>query len=103
MVEIKLDKFTEEVHASPIPVVVMLYSVVCPACEKANPLLLKLESSYKDKIKIVRLNIDKEQGITKMFSVDCVPTFLIFSGGFQDRVEGFKNAFELEKKIRNIL
>jgi thioredoxin 1 len=89
---------------SDIPVMLDFWSFKCPACEQANVFLLKLEEAYKDKIKIIKVNVEQEFELTKRFMIGSIPTFIFFKNEqIQSRIIGFKGQAVLEKEIRKII
>jgi thiol-disulfide isomerase/thioredoxin len=66
----------------------------------AAPLLLELENHYKEKINILKIDGEKELKLVETFSIDTIPTFVIFQNlKVVETISGFKK-FDLEKVIR---
>jgi thioredoxin 1 len=87
-----------------IPVLVEFWSPVCNVCEKAEKYLEKLEQAYKDKIIVVKVNVNDDLQLLELYNIRRIPTFVLFRNSLElARVVGFKSDDEIEKTIRNII
>ena len=104
MITVKQNKVEEEITNSSLLIVCYFWSSHCPACRMTDPLLLELENSYKDKIKILKIDGESELKLVKTFSVDTVPTFILFKDlKIKQTIKGFNNKFDLERAIRTFI
>lgn len=95
--DISESDFEEKVLKSSVPVLVDFWAVWCGPCKMAEPVLEELSETYKDKVSIVKLNVDENQTITQKYGVMSIPTTILFKNGEESgRQIGFagKNAFE---------
>ncbi|OGM20800.1 thioredoxin [Candidatus Woesebacteria bacterium RIFCSPHIGHO2_01_FULL_38_9] len=89
--------FEEKVLRSNIPVLVDFWAPWCGPCKMAEPVLEELSEEYKDKVQIVKVNVDDNQEYSGKYQVMSIPTTIFFKAGQEvDRQIGFagKNAFE---------
>lgn len=103
MVNITDSEFTTEVLEYKGLVVVDFWATWCPPCLAMAPILESLAEEFKDKIKIVKIDVDENQETTQNCGVRAMPTFIFFKDGKEvDRKVGAmsKNKFkELLEKL----
>lgn len=88
--------FDQDVLKSSLPVLVDFYADWCGPCKMAEPVLVELSDSYKDKVLIVKVNVDENQ-IAGKYGVMSIPTTILFKDGNElGRQVGFggKQTFE---------
>jgi thioredoxin 1 len=82
------------------PVLVDFWAVWCGPCQMVNPTLEKISESYKDKLKVVKLNVDENQDIASANGVMSIPTFIIFHAG--KKLGSFVGAMPEEMFIEHV-
>lgn len=88
--------FDSDVLKNSLPVLVDFYADWCGPCKMAEPVLDELSNAYKDKIVIVKVNVDETQ-ISGKYGVMSIPTTILFKDGNEvGRQVGFggKQSFE---------
>jgi thioredoxin 1 len=75
------DTFEEEVLKSDLPVLVDFWAVWCAPCQMIVPALEHIAQSYKEKLKLLKLNVDENMKTSAKFGVRSIPTLLLFKGG----------------------
>lgn len=75
------DTFEEEVLQNELPVLVDFWAVWCAPCQMVVPALEYLVQSYKDKLKVVKLNVDENMKTSSRYSIRSIPSLLLFKGG----------------------
>jgi thioredoxin 1 len=73
--------FEREVLASPVPVIVDFWAPWCKPCDAIEPHLLEIAEGLGDRIRLVRVNVDEEPGLSGRYSVLSLPTVILFSHG----------------------
>jgi thioredoxin 1 len=73
--------FEEEVLKSDKPVVVDFWAEWCGPCHAVAPVLDKIVEERKDDLKLVKVNIDHEQGLAMKYGIASIPTIVLFKGG----------------------
>ena len=59
-------------------ILVDFYADWCAPCKAMNPILKSVKSKMGDQIKILKINIDKNQAVANKFNVRGIPTFILF-------------------------
>jgi thioredoxin 1 len=75
------DSFEEEVLKSELPVLVDFWAVWCAPCHMVAPSVENLAQSYKDKMKVVKVNVDENPKTPANYGILSIPTLLLFKGG----------------------
>jgi len=62
-------------------VLVDFYADWCGPCKAMEPVIKEVAKNVQGKIKVVKINIDKNVQAAQQYSVQAVPTFIIFKNG----------------------
>jgi thioredoxin 1 len=71
--------FDEEVIQSDKPVLVDFWAEWCGPCHAVAPVLDKIADEHP--VKLVKVNIDEEQGLAQRYGVSSIPTMILFKAG----------------------
>ena len=77
-----MEKFNELIQSAK-PVLVDFYAEWCGPCQKIKPTLLDVAERLGNEVKIIQVDIDKEQKLSERFRIQSVPTLIIFKNGKQ--------------------
>ena len=73
--------FETEVVNSELPVLIDFWAEWCGPCKEIAPILDEINNEMDDKIKIVKINIDKNPNIPNKYGVQSIPTLIILKKG----------------------
>ncbi|GAA4275432.1 thioredoxin [Aquimarina mytili] len=65
------------------PVLVDFFADWCGPCKVLSPILKEVKDELGDHIKIVKINVDKNQPLSAKYQVRGVPTMILFKDGKQ--------------------
>ena len=73
--------FEQEVLSSDKPVIVDFWAEWCGPCHAVSPVLDKIAEERADELKLVKVNIDEEQGLAERYGIASIPTIVLFRNG----------------------
>ena len=80
-VEITDANFENEVLKSDVPVLVDFWAEWCAPCKMVAPALEELSEEYSGKMKLCKVNVDKNAQVAAQYGIRSIPTLMIFKGG----------------------
>jgi thioredoxin 1 len=66
---------------SQVPVLVDFHAEWCGPCKVQSPILAGLARELEGKIKVIKIDVDKNQEIANRFQIRSVPTLALFKNG----------------------
>jgi thioredoxin 1 len=73
--------FDQEVLQSDTPVLVDFWAEWCGPCHAVSPILDKIAEERGDELKLVKGNIDENQGLAQRYGVMSIPMMVLFKDG----------------------
>jgi thioredoxin 1 len=96
--------FQRDVLDSNIPVLVDFWATWCGPCRAIAPHLEALATEFQDKIKIVKLDVDRNQETAVKYGVQSIPMLLIFKNGeIANKLVGATNRGKLAEFIKTVV
>jgi len=93
--------FEELIQQAEVPVLVDFYSPTCGPCQAMSPILEEVGAQLRDRVQVVKINVDRYGALAMQHRVQAVPTLVLFKGGRPvDRFEGLLPAAGLLERVR---
>ena len=101
VLEVSVASFDAEVlQAGATPVLVDFWAPWCGPCRAVAPMLDAVGQELQGKVKIVKVNVDDNQQLAMRFSVQAIPTLIIFKNGEAvDRIVGMVPREEISRRL----
>jgi len=101
IVHISDGEFEQEIIKSDKPALVDFWAPWCGPCRAIGPMLEELAVSYKDQVKIAKMNVDDNPKTAAVYGVRSIPMLLLFKDGkILDTLLGLVPKDRLETFIR---
>ena len=95
-----VESFDADVLQSPVPVLVDFWAPWCGPCRMVAPVVESIAAQLGDKLKVAKVNVDEQPALAERYSIQSIPTLLIFKGGqVVDTIIGYVPENELKKRV----
>jgi len=89
---------------SDIPVLIDFYALWCGPCKMLSPIIKEIKNDYGNKLRVVKIDVDKNPELAKQLDVMSMPTIMIFRNGtLQWRTMGVQTKVAISKQIDKVM
>ena len=98
------NNFEQEVLKADLPVLVDFSAAWCGPCKKLEPIVHEVAAEYRDRVKVVKVDVDHAPSTAARFGVLSVPTLLLFRDGqVKDQHVGVLSKQALADRLQKVL
>ena len=104
--DIDTNSFVDKVikESKNIAIIVDFWAPWCEPCKQITPILEQLITSFKGKVKLVKINIDENQQLAQQLNIQSVPTIMAFYEGQPiNGFAGLKSPEEIQAFFQEVI
>ena len=100
IMEVTDANFDNDVLKSETPVLVDFWAAWCGPCRALAPIVDELATEYNGKVKIGKMDVDRNNATPMRYNVRGIPTLLLFKGGqVQEQIVGYVAKDQIQKRL----
>ncbi len=104
LLEVGDSNFESDVLQSDMPVMVDFWAPWCGPCRAITPIVEELATTYGDKVKFMKCNVDDNPVTPGKFGIKAIPTLIFFNNGeVAEQITGMVAKAKLEDAIKKVL
>src|SRR6201986_561574 len=104
VVEVNDASFEQEVLQSDQPVLVDFWAAWCGPCKALSPIVDEVASEYQGKLKVMKMDVDRNQMTPGRYGIRGIPALLLFKGGkVAEQIVGFVPREHIDQTLKRVL
>ncbi len=78
----KKSSFNQIINSAPL-VLIDFHAEWCGPCKILSPMLKDIAGALKDKVKVIKIDVDRNRNLAAQYQIQGVPTVMLFKNGKQ--------------------
>lgn len=96
--------FNALINQSDLPVLVDFHATWCGPCQTLAPIVEDVAREVGDKVKVIKVDVDKNQAAASKYNIRGVPTLVLFKNGQMVwRKSGLMTKRDLTAKVKEYI